>query len=269
MKKYLVLLLVLLAVFLIPNKAYAEEKILEIDFEKYETMQDVAGLDKVAFEFLGNNFFGSTCEDDGDIETCKTYVIETDMMFYEGKYNLNDGTTESERFVLNNFTEEDTIVHLFTDDEKDFMYDNPYYGGLMEYDGVQFVFSKSKKEGVFISKIVLEEKTDGAVINNKAKANGLNIDVDVKFLGVSDYVIYKTTVKNNTDKDYIIDNETKFGDSEYIKYEFSFDDGDRVLLSGQTKIMNVKITYNKEIPAEILAAGNYTESNSLQVELFT
>ena len=33
--------------------------------------------------------------------------------------------------------------------------------------------------------------------------------------------------------------------------------------------MNVTITYNKEVPVELLAAGNYTESREVEIELLT
>ncbi len=138
------------------------------------------------------------------------------------------------------------------------------------FNRVKLIYStKDVSNKVYIKNINLEDKTDGAIINGDASANELNIDVDVKFNDVNDFVLYKVVVKNNTDIDYLIDNQTKFGDSEYIKYDFEFENDDNSLAARTEKVMYVRITYNKEIPEEVLALGTYSEAKMLQVSLKT
>ncbi len=94
----------------------------------------------------------------------------------------------------------------------------------------------------------------------------LKISFDLSFTEIEDFAKYKVTIKNDSKKDYEIENTTKFSDKEYIKYEFSYD-GDKVVKAGATKELFITITYNKEVPSTAYKDGKYKDNNSMVIIL--
>ena len=260
MKKYIKYVLILLVgVLLLPISVHAEGNLVVNMYEK-EKWDDFSELEYNAFEYLQyvKGYFHWTI-DYGEEDTYYLYDEDENLVFsYVYDYN------EDSPFQINHdyYILENNIEYIFTDDDS-------LDPTLEDYDGIELIFEKDRDNEIYLSKIKEETRTPGTIINGKPKINKLNIDVDVKFSDVTDYILYKTIIKNNTETDYVIDNTTKFGDSEYIKYDFEFENDNNVILAGEEKVMYVRITYNKEIPATILASGNYTETRALQVELMT
>ena len=119
---------------------------------------------------------------------------------------------------------------------------------------------------VEVSKIELVEISDGVVVNNEPKANGLNIDFDLAFANIHDVVKYKVTIKNNDDKAYIMTNQTTQV-SDYMKYEYVFADDNNELEANGEKEINIIITYESEVPTAALSSGKYEETNSVEFKL--
>ena len=119
---------------------------------------------------------------------------------------------------------------------------------------------------VEVSKIELVEISDGVVVNNEPKANGLNIDFDLAFANIHDVVKYKVTIKNNDDKAYIMTNQTTQV-SDYMKYEYVFADDNNELEANGEKEINIIITYESEVPTAALSGGKYEETNSVEFKL--
>ena len=76
-----------------------------------------------------------------------------------------------------------------------------------------------------------------------AKYNGLKIDFSLKYVNKDDYAKYKIIIKNNSDKDYEIDNQTTFNDGEFIKYEYIIDNNAKILKAKEELIVNVIIDF--------------------------
>ena len=55
--------------------------------------------------------------------------------------------------------------------------------------------------------------------------NNTGISFDLSFLNLNSFAKYKGIINNKTDKDYYIDNESKFNNSDYVSYKYELEDG--------------------------------------------
>ena len=120
------------------------------------------------------------------------------------------------------------------------------------------------KDTVEITKVELETKSDKAVINNEPTFDGLEINCDIGFVEINDFVKYKVTIKNTYDEDFSIANKTAFDERNSIKYEFS---GKEVLKANDSIDVYVTISYVKEIDDSLFVNGKYKENNKVVIEL--
>ncbi len=128
---------------------------------------------------------------------------------------------------------------------------------------IPFVSAKDKVE---IQSIELESKSNDVVINKEPTFKGLSISSDVFFKNVGDFVKYKVTVVNNSNKELIVNNKNDFDKSDYIKYEFDTFDS---IKPNAKSIIYLTISYNKEIDASKFVNDRYNESKNAMVELVT
>ena len=120
---------------------------------------------------------------------------------------------------------------------------------------------------VNIESINLIDKSETIIINSKPNINGMNLEFDLSFLNVGDYAKYEVVINNNSNKDYYIDNESKFTNSEYISYKYEFANNiDRIKPNSNT-LMYITIKYNKKVPSEKLVNGIYKEENAMRLDL--
>lgn len=117
---------------------------------------------------------------------------------------------------------------------------------------------------VEITDIELDSKSDNVTIKNEPTFSGLEMNYDIRFLEVGNFVKYKVTIKNNTNNDFTIQEEETFSESEYIKYSF---DASGVLKANSSMDVYVTITYNKEINSDNYNEGLYKESNKASIKL--
>ena len=120
-------------------------------------------------------------------------------------------------------------------------------------------------DDVSIESIELDSKSDTSVIVEEATANNLLIKFNVKFTEVNDYVKYKIVINNKSNKDYLLsENKSK---SEFIEYEYSYDDNNKIVEKNKKTIMYVNIKYAKEVPTEQLVNGVLVEKEDLIINL--
>ena len=124
-----------------------------------------------------------------------------------------------------------------------------------------------KAENIFINEISLVEKSDDVVVNKEPVKNGLKMDFDLKFKNVGDFIKYKVLVLNKDSEDYTLSSSDK-SDNGYIKYEYVYENDNKVVVAGGEKIMYVIITYNKEIPEELFKDGKYNETHSTNLVFY-
>ena len=115
-------------------------------------------------------------------------------------------------------------------------------------------------EGVTIQSIEMLEKAAGAAELSAAKANGTVIDLDISFTRVDDYIKYKTTIKNNTDVDYVLD-ESMFN-KKYTNVKYTFETDDKIVKAGATRDLTLIISLTKNPTVD-----KFNETNSFNLDL--
>ena len=86
---------------------------------------------------------------------------------------------------------------------------------------------------------------------------GLNVAFNVRFKNINDSIKYRITLKNKTNKDYKISDEIEsFQPSKYIKYEYEFDNNEKIVAKGTEKVLYVTLTYNNELPKPEIVKDN-------------
>ena len=98
---------------------------------------------------------------------------------------------------------------------------------------------------------------------------GRNVGFNLKMYEVGDSITYDMTIKNESEEDYMIDEDTFKTDSEYIEYSLTTDDGTNVVKANSTKGLVLAVTYKSEIDSSDFTDNKYDASNSLTLTLNT
>lgn len=123
-------------------------------------------------------------------------------------------------------------------------------------------------DDVYIESVDVLEKSDNTEVVTPASFSGLNINFDVKFVEKDDYILYKVVVVNNSNKPYRITNTNKFKSSDYIRYDYIFNNNGNIVKAKSKQSMNIKITYQNLVPQEKMNAdGTFTETKNMLVSL--
>jgi len=95
------------------------------------------------------------------------------------------------------------------------------------------------------------------------------INLDLKMYEVGDSISYDMTIKNDSEEDYMIDEDTFKTDSDYIEYTLKTKDNTNVVKANSTKEVSLIVTYKKEIEDDKLTNNKFNASNSLKLSLNT
>lgn len=121
---------------------------------------------------------------------------------------------------------------------------------------------------VYVESVDVLEKSDGTIVTNPATFHNLKINFDVNFKDKDDYILYKIVIVNTSNKDYRITNTNKFKDSDYIKYDYIFNNDNNIVKAKSKQTMKIKITYQRVVPDDKLNAdGSFTEIKKMIVSL--
>ena len=94
------------------------------------------------------------------------------------------------------------------------------------------VFAKSNVEITNIT--LLEEQTIDVEEIEPVKFKDLKLNFNLRFNALNGKAIYKLTVKNNTDKDYAIDDASTFNEGEFIRYDYSIYETYKILKANES-----------------------------------
>ena len=96
------------------------------------------------------------------------------------------------------------------------------------------------------------------------------INLDLKMYDVGDSISYDMTIKNDSEEDYMIDEDTFKTDSDYIEYSLKTNDDSNVVKAQSTKEVSLVVTYKKEVEDDKLNNNNkFDASNNLKLSLNT
>ena len=96
-----------------------------------------------------------------------------------------------------------------------------------------------------------------------------DIKLSLKMYDVGDSITYDMTIKNDSEEDYMIDEDTFKTDSEYIEYTLRTNDNSNVVKAKNTKNVTLTVTYRKEVDESLLTNNKFNASNSLKLTLNT
>ena len=120
------------------------------------------------------------------------------------------------------------------------------------------------KDSVYIKSITLDSSSNNTSINDKPTFSGLNMNFDLGFKEVGDYAKYKVVIRNDSNTDYNISEDTSFNTSDYIKYTYEVENK---LKAKSESIVYVTVKYNKKVDSSLLVNGKYIENNKAVVQL--
>lgn len=133
---------------------------------------------------------------------------------------------------------------------------------LFSFDNVE-----ARVADVSIKNIEMLEKTGSTDIINDASFSGMNINYNILFKEINDSVKYKITIINKGNEDIYINNKGQIGDSNYIVYDYIWDDNQNIIKANSEKTFELAITYRKQINSANLEKGKYVEAKNLVIKI--
>ena len=121
------------------------------------------------------------------------------------------------------------------------------------------------KDIITIESVSIDSKSNYVEEVNETTYEGLSIKFDLKFNEVNDYAKYKIIINNSTNADYEITESSNFDNSEYITYEYSYEDDNKVVQKNSKKTMYITIKYDKKVPEESFVNGSFVMTNNLVI----
>ena len=136
---------------------------------------------------------------------------------------------------------------------------------------------------LFIPFIVLAEECDISKITitsiEQSEINGnteeiseptfkdRNFNLNLKMYDVDDSITYDLVIKNDSEENYMIDENTFKTDSDYIEYTLKTKDNTNVVKANSTKEVSLIVTYKKEVDDSLLTNNKFNASNTLKLSL--
>ena len=122
------------------------------------------------------------------------------------------------------------------------------------------------EENIELISVELQEKSPYVEINEEVSLDGNKIISNVNFFDEGDYVIYKFKIKNNDDKDYKIDEIFDNNDSEYLSFEYTYDEE---IGAKEEKEVLLKVTYKAILPydATLTPTNEFNAVNEISVSI--
>lgn len=129
---------------------------------------------------------------------------------------------------------------------------------------IMFLFIPIKalaKENVFIESAKIHENNEVEEIDN-VSFQELNLNTNLRFSKVNSYIIYEISIKNNDNKDYLLDNNLQNDKNEYITYNYNCNTNNIIKAKSNTTCL---VTIKYETPAFI---GDIFESTIKENQVF-
>lgn len=123
------------------------------------------------------------------------------------------------------------------------------------------------KDKISISSITIENKTDNVKELNEATASGKNINLTLSMSEVGDNIEYKLVVRNDSNEDYELGENSFNLNSDYIDYSFETEDNSNIIKPNSSKNIHLIVEYKNKVPSEEFAAGKYNYNKTVVVNL--
>ena len=117
-----------------------------------------------------------------------------------------------------------------------------------------------------IESIKLESIDGNTEEKSEPLITGRKINLNLKMSKVGDTALYKVLVKNESEEDYLLDENSLIEETDYIVYSLETDEN-KVLKPNEEKIIYLRVNYNKKVANSDFNNGVYQDNKNLQVNL--
>ena len=121
---------------------------------------------------------------------------------------------------------------------------------------------------VSVDSVELESVNGSAEELSDVSVDGKQINLDLQLYDPGDFLEYSLIVKNDSDSDIYLDEESLNKKTDYIEYDFSYDDSN-VIKSGESKTLKLKVEYIDKIPKNQFVSNVFNIDDSLTLNLST
>ena len=121
--------------------------------------------------------------------------------------------------------------------------------------------------GISIDSIELVSTNGNAEEIKSAINKADKINLDLKLYDPGDSIEYTIKLKNTSSDDFYFDEDSLQLNTDYLEYQFSYDDRTKIIKAGKDKTVNLKVVYSKRVPAEMLKNDLYSDTNNIVVNL--
>ena len=131
------------------------------------------------------------------------------------------------------------------------------------------VFAKedSNSNSIEISSLEVINKSNKVVEKSSASIQNNQILLDLKMEDVGDYIYYQFHVDNQTNEDFVFQEDTVVSPSSYFKYSFQFEDGSNVIPAQADKDVFLTVVYKNKVEEDAFQRGFYQEDQSIVIPL--
>ena len=117
-----------------------------------------------------------------------------------------------------------------------------------------------------IESIKLESIEGNTKEESEPLITGRKINLNLRMSKVGDTALYKVLVKNESEEDYLLDENSLIEETDYIVYSLETDEN-KVLKPNEEKTIYLRVNYNKKVANSDFNNGVYQDNKNLQVNL--
>lgn len=115
--------------------------------------------------------------------------------------------------------------------------------------------------------ITIKDQSKNAEEIEKASIIDNNINLNIKFKDIDDYIIYDLFIQNNSEEDYLFDTSSIQTSSDYIEYHIETENN--LVKANEGKIIELKVSYRKEVQATQFIDGTYQDNKTVSLRMAT
>ncbi len=121
---------------------------------------------------------------------------------------------------------------------------------------------------ITIDSIELGNISGNAEELSDASVDGKKINLDLKLYDLGDSIEYVLSLKNHSNEDFYFDEESLKLNTDYIGYEFSYDDNSNIVKAGESKTIKLKVEYKNKVPTAQLVNDTFNDTNTMTLKLW-
>ena len=118
---------------------------------------------------------------------------------------------------------------------------------------------------VTIEDVSLNSKADNVEELEQASINNKKINLNLKMSEVGDYIVYDVKIKNDSEDDFLVDNDSFIFNSDIMEYSILSDN--KIVKSGEERLIQLKVIYKVEVDAEKFQNGKYVDKQDITLSL--